>query len=369
MMRKRIALLLAAVMLMGLLAACGGGETPAAETQSPTPAPENTQAVQDTTEPTEPSGTRVITDMLGREVELPDEINTIATFRAIGVLNTLVETLGAGDMICNAMTASFLGGSHDMQFVFAPQIADAPLLENSDGEVQIEEVLRLDPDLCLVAWEAGVEELEDAGLCVVYVNWTNGDELKEAVTLMGEILGREDVAAQYCEFFDDTVARAEEMTAVLADEDRRTALYGSAVSLRNPHKISEWWIAEAGGISVTQDIHGDDAPESVEFTMEDLLAWNPDVIFLSGNEREELLADSNYATLTAVQNDALYRVPTVGHSWGNRSTEQPLVILWAMCKMYPELYSEEELAQDIHDFYSTFFQVDLTDEQIANIIG
>ena len=151
MMRKRIALLLAAVMLMGLLAACGGGETPAAETQSPTPAPENTQAVQDTAEPTEPSGTRVITDMLGREVELPDEINTIATFRAIGVLNTLVETLGAGDMICNAMTASFLGGSHDMQFVFAPQIADAPLLENSDGEVQIEEVLQLDPDLCLVA--------------------------------------------------------------------------------------------------------------------------------------------------------------------------------------------------------------------------
>ena len=84
---------------------------------------------------------------------------------------------------------------------------------------------------------------------------------------------------------------------------------------------------------------------------------------------EELLADSNYATLTAVQNDELYRVPTVGHSWGNRSTEQPLVILWGMCKMYPDLYSEEELAQDIDDFYSTFFQVELTNEQIANIIG
>ena len=361
-MKKRLAsLLLAAAMLLGLTA-CGSSQEPAADSPSPTPA--NTEEAQNTPEQNEP---RVVTDMLGREVELPDEINTIATFKAIGVLNTLVETLGAGDKICNAMTAGFLGGSHDMQFVFAPQIADAPTLESNDGEILIEEVLKLDPDLCLVAWEAGVEELEDAGMCVVYVNWTNGDELKEAVTLMGEILGEEDVARQYCDFFDETVARAEEMTAGIADEDRRTALYGSAVSLRNPHKISEWWITEAGGISVTQDIHGEDAPESVEYTMEDLLAWNPDVMFLSGDEREELLADSNYATLTAVQNDELYRVPTVGHSWGNRSTEQPLVILWGMCKMYPDLYSEEELAQDIDDFYSTFFQVELTDEQIAHL--
>lgn len=62
----------------------------------------------------------MITDMLGREVVLPDEINTIATFKAIGVLNTFVETLGAGDKICNGMTPNFTKGSHDMQYIFAP---------------------------------------------------------------------------------------------------------------------------------------------------------------------------------------------------------------------------------------------------------
>ena len=91
-MKKRLAsLLLAAAMLLGLTA-CGRSQEPAADSPSPTPA--NTEEAQNTPEQNEP---RVVTDMLGREVELPDEINTIATFKAIGVLNTLVETLGAGD--------------------------------------------------------------------------------------------------------------------------------------------------------------------------------------------------------------------------------------------------------------------------------
>lgn len=360
-MKKRIlSVLLTAVMLLGLLSACGSKQTPD-ESGTTTPS--------ETVQNTEETKQHVITDMLGREVVLPDEINTIATFKAIGVLNTFVETLGAGDKICNGMTPAFTKGSHDMQYVFAPQIKDAPVLENADGELQIEDILALKPDLCLVAWKDNVEPLEKAGLCVVYVNWTNGDELKEAVTLLGDILGKEDVAAQYCKFFDDTVARAEELSAGISDDQRRTALYGSPVSMKNPHKISEWWIKEAGGISVTEEMHAAAEGESIEFTMEDLLAWDPDVMFLSGNDSETLLSDTNYASLKAVQNKELYRVPTVGHSWGNRSTEQPLVILWGMNKLYPDLYSKEDLAKDIADFYSTFFKCDLTEEQIAKIIG
>ena len=40
-----------------------------------------------------------------------------------------------------------------------------------------------------------------------------------------------------------------------------------------------------------------------------------------------------------------------------------------MNKCYPDLYSEEELAEDIHYFYEHFFLYDMSDEQIAEIIG
>ena len=250
-----------------------------------------------------------------------------------------------------------------------PRSRTPPYWRTLTARSQIEDVLALDPDLCLVAWEDGVEILERAGMCVVYVNWTNGDELKEAITLLGDILGKEDVAAGYCAFFDETVAKAEELTAGISEEEKCTALYGSMVSMKNPHQISEWWIKEAGGISVTEELHASTTAESVEFTIEDLLAWDPEVVFLSGNERDEILADSNYAGVSAVKNDRLYKVPTVGHSWGNRSTEQPLVVLWAMSKMYPDLYSDEEFKNDVLDFYSTYFNTELTDEQFAKFIG
>ena len=44
-------------------------------------------------------------------------------------------------------------------------------------------------------------------------------------------------------------------------------------------------------------------------TTEDLLGWNPDVILLTSDEREELKADSQINGVAAIQNDAMYLVP------------------------------------------------------------
>ena len=36
--------------------------------------------------------------------------------------------------------------------------------------------------------------------------------------------------------------------------------------------------------------------------------------------------------------------------------------------MYPDRYSEEDLAEDIKYFYSTFFLYDMSDEEVQGII-
>ncbi len=46
----------------------------------------------------------------------------------------------------------------------------------------------------------------------------------------------------------------------------------------------------------------------------------------------------------------------------------PFTILWALNKLYPDLYSEKELAEDIAYFYETFFDTELTDDEVAAII-
>lgn len=346
MKRKLLALLLTLVMTASMFAVSAAAAEPAEtlETESFT-----------------------VTDMKGREVEIPAEITSIATFGACGVLNTFLETMGSGDLIVNDMAPNFTKSKKwAMQYEFAPQISGAPVLQNSDGEILIEDTIALDPDLCFTMGGAMVDTLEGAGMNVVYFNWDTGDELKAAITLLGQILQKEELAAQYCDYFDETVAKAEALVADLDESEKKTVVYGDVTSFSNPHMISEWWITEGGGISVTEEMHTE---QSLTYTLEDLLLWNPDVMFVTSNQAEELQADSQLAEITAVKDGAIYTIPCVGHVWGNRSTEQPLVILWTIYHLYPDLYSYDDFAEDISYFYHTFFNYDLSDEQIEKIIG
>ena len=142
-------------------------------------------------------------------------------------------------------------------------------------------------------------------------------------------------------------------------------LYGDVMSLKNPHIISEWWIETAGGKSVTAADH---KKNTLEYTKEQLLAWQPQVIFSSNAKVADIYADSTLANIPAVQDKKIYVVPTVAHVWGNRTVEQPLTVMWAMNKMYPDVYSEADLSKDIKNFYKTFFEYDMTDDEVKSII-
>ena len=181
---------------------------------------------------------------------------------------------------------------------------------------------------------------------------------------MGKVLGKQDVAEDYLAYFDNMIAEAESLTADIPEAGRKTVLYGSITNFSQPHIIAEWWISETGGISVTNDSRPSTA--SYNYTAEDVLLWDPDILLVSGrNQIEELTANNMFAGLTAVQNGDIYCVPTVGHAWGNRTVEQPLTIFGTINKLYPELVSDEYLGKKIYDFYDRFFNYQLTDEQLA----
>jgi iron complex transport system substrate-binding protein len=311
-------------------------------------------------------GTATVVDMAGREVVVPEDVQSVATFGSVGVLNAFVECLGKGSLIVNQMPANFTKNDKwAMQYRFAPQIADGPVLETADG-VDLEATMVLAPDLCVTMTVETADQLVENGIPCIVLAWDDTEDVKVAVQLMGEVLGAQDVAEEYVAYFDEMVAKAAELTEGLGDDGRTAALYGDVESLTNPHIISEWWIEAAGGASVTKEAH---VKGSLEYTLEELLAWDPDVIFSSNTDLDAIYADENIAELSAVEQGRVYVVPTVAHVWGNRTVEQPLTVMWALNKLYPELYSEEELAEDIAYFYATFFATELTDEEIDGIIN
>ena len=348
-----LSLLLALLLLLG---ACAPAAAPAA---TAAPAPAATQAPAAAPQPTK-APERTVTDMAGRTVVLPEKIETIATFGSIGVLNAFVELMGQGSKICNDMSANFTKNDKwAMQYEFAPQMKGAPVFEEAN-EIVIETVLQTKPDICFAMTKETVEYLAENGLTAVYLSWTKPEDVKVAVNLMGEIFGVQDIAADYISYFDKIVAQAASLSAGISE--KKNVLYGSVTEFKQPHVIAEWWIKQAGGVSVTDNGRGD---EALTYTLEDLLKWNPDVIFLSAEQVADIQKDSKLKDVTAVKNGAMYVVPTVAHVWGNRTVEQPLTILWAMNKLYPEVMTQDQLKEEIKYFYSHFFLYDMNDEQIA----
>lgn len=351
---KRVKSIVALFLVMVCIATCFSGCTKTTATE--------------TKEPTE----RTVTDMAGRTVTLPAEINKIGTFGAIGVLNTFVETMGAGDKICNEGSPSFVKSPSwaKYQYLFAPQLPNCPAFQGADGEILMENVLAAKPDLCLTMDAAVTQQLEAQGLNVIQLSWTETEDVEKCITLMGEVLNKEDVAKDYLKYFDQMVMEAEKLTKNIKEEDKKKVAYGTISEFTQPHIIAEWWIPEAGGISVTSAARTGTSQEKLVYTMEDLLQWNPDVMIVaSKTEKETIQNDARLVDITAVKNGAIYVIPRVAHVWGNRTTEQPLTIMWTMNKLYPEIMTNEALAEDISYFYSHFLKYDFTDEQIKEIIS
>lgn len=372
MKRNFIPTVLALVMALSIFAGCSSGQPSASEnSDSAVETSNNTESSVDAAqgEPELEATSHTITDMAGRTVEIPNEINKIATFGSVGVLNAFVELMGEGAKICHDMPPSFTKNDKwKMQYEFAPQIKGAPVLENADREILMEEVLKLNPDICIVMSKGTAEELAEKGFPTICISWNHAEEIKQAVTLMGEVLRKEDVAEKYLAYFDEMTGRANELTRNIAESDRKKVLYTSLTDLSQPHLVAEWWIGLAGGISVTDD--GRETDGALTYTLEDMLAWNPDVMVVTADAQiEEAKSDSRFTGISAVKDNELYVTPTVAHVWGNRTVEQPLTIFWMMNKLYPEIMSDETLTNEIRRFYKEFFLYEMSDDQINEIIN
>lgn len=312
--------------------------------------------------------TRVVTDMAGREVTLSGTISRIATVGAVGVLNGFVFAMGQASKVVTGLPERFDVPSWKYQYVVAPNIKGLPKIQLADGSPNIEELLKLAPDVVFTMNMPQVTTMENAGLNVIYLSWTQPEDVKQAMTLLGEIFDEQQRAADYIKYFDDTLIRVKNITDNIPSAEKTSVLYGSLSGMSNPHIISEWWISAAGGLSATGEIHT--STESVEFHVEDLLQWNPQVIFLSSPaDMDTVYTDTRFASISAIQNERVYITPKGVHIWGNRNIEQPLTVLWAGSRLYPEAFKDINIYSEVKNFYATFFDTVITDAQVDEILG
>lgn len=340
------------ISILVLAVAAAGCTTQQTSTSTATPVPSPT--------------TRTVTDMMGRTVVLPQNITKVITLGSVPVQNSFIEAMGKGSTLDNALPTSMATGRWKYQYIFAPQIANATLMEGSSGP-NVETILQANPDVVFTMDKSTVTLLQNYSLPVVYLQWTNATDVKNLMTLIGQVFDDPARAANYTQYFDTKVGQVNATVSSVPAGQRPKVLYFSPTTMSVPQRICEWWISEAGGIPVSPTNR---STESYTFNIEQLLNWNPDIIITTTPAEVGLIYnDTRFADISAVKSKQVYTTPVGAHVWAHRTIETPLMVEWAASKFYPGKFTDAQVTGDTIIFYQQFFGTTITQDQAKEILS
>jgi len=136
--------------------------------------------------------TIIVTDSLGRQIEIPDKIERIVVTYPTG--GHIVCALGKQDKLVGIDTPSINNAFFN---AIKPGFSSLPS-PGSPGGVNVEELIALKPDLVILAGRNKelVENLEQRGLRVFGIVAENLEQLKDSVENLGKALRKEDKACE-----------------------------------------------------------------------------------------------------------------------------------------------------------------------------
>lgn len=354
-MKKLIAMLLALTLVLSL-AACGSKP---AETTAP---------VESTPETTAPADTSItVTDILGNEVTLEGPAS-----RLVGThnptMNTAVVLGGGGKYI-----AGF--GNKEMADVLYsyvyPELKDDVIQIGKGKNVNYETVLTTGADLAILPERFAymVEEFNDVGIpAIVILSSTESfDTIRNAINLMGTVVGETDRAAELLGYFDGVISKVAERTAGV--EEKPTVMFlgsSSMYSVATGAMIQSEIMDVAGAVNAVSGV--DVLGEFADVSAEEMVGWNPDVIWVPAYADytvEDVLNAPEFSSITAVQNGAVYSFPSELEPWDYPTVSACLGAAWAAWNLHPELYSRDELIADVNGLYELVYGQTFTAEQMG----
>ena len=366
--RQLLALFICLVMSVSLLT--GYSETKAA-TEEPTQSAEQ-DATQETAE------TREITDMAGRKVTVPAAENIESVF-STGPVAAIFLYMVAPDKL--------LGWNYELndveKSIILDKYQDLPNFGMGDA-VNYEAVIAANPTIAINSGKINDTMVSDCdalseslGIPVVAVD-NELNNSAEAFRFMGELLGVEDHAEELAQYAEQVFTDINALSDI--PEEKKVSVYfgnGEDSLETAPRGSQHAQILDAINAVNVADLELGDGSR-VQISAEQLLAWDPDVIVVNGEPKadksgnsaaEDILSNPDYASLKAVQDQKVYGTPNAPFSWVDRPAGPNRLIgmRWFSVLIYPE-YIKCDINEEIHKFFDLFYHVDLSDEQLENVL-
>ena len=342
-MKKIVTMLLMLFMLLTMAACAGAPEAAPAASQA-----EETTAANTVSQETAPE-TRIITDTMDRNVEIPYSVERIVCV-GVGALRYTCYEGGADRVVGVEDYETKPGMSRLYNYVNFDLFQNLPVT-GTNGEPFVEEIINVDPQVIVMSSYASQDPDElsqKTGIPVVVVpgsDTTLDEKAYVTIRILGELYQLEDRAEDLTAYLKSIQKDLDDRTASIA-EDAKPTCYVGGVSFKGHHGF-EGTEAYYGPFEL---IHAKNLANTTGQTgafnidVEQVLSWDPEIIFLDFNGMNLINEDYGahpdfYNALTAVQEGKVYSQISFRSSASNLETALADAY-YAACVMYPQQFQD-----------------------------
>jgi len=299
-----------------------------------------------------------IKDMAGRTVKIPEKIERVATLFPANL--RIIVMLNATDKVVGISNYFDRYGDKLEDALAHPELLKAERI-GSVREPDMEKIAELKPDVIFI--ESAYAQLADTiekntGVPVICINTSiySGklDDFYKTIRLVAKILGKEERAEKVIEYLDSEVENVTKRVKDIPKEER-PRVFLSNWAYR--HGIG-WTVIYYAPINLIARNVAENIPAHyMEVTKEQIIEWNPDVIFIHGYKGksavDEILNDPALQQVKAVKEGKVYGLfgPYIGYDPKTMIVD----LYWAAKVLYPERFKDVDVMKKGEEVFTFFY--------------
>lgn len=316
---------------------------------------------------------KTVVDSLGREVQVPDEIQRIGS---LGVMR-LLTYMQANDLVVGATDMDNVVEILRPYTYAHPENIHLPVIAQggAGGIVPFEEeIIRVEPDVIFVVsdYPQPDELSQKTGIPVVAIANPGlfDGVMEDSVRIIGEVLNKEERAAQINAFMQSAKEDLNARTKDIPDE-HKPAVYNGGLNYKGKHGFDGTSANYGPFVAIHANNLADQTGQSGAFNvdLEQVLEWNPDIIFL--NPENMGLVNEQYAknpdffeALTAVSEEKIYTQLSYNNNYANMEIALADAY-YAGTIIYPEAFSDIDPGEKADEIFAFLLGQKLYDDFVS----
>jgi len=315
---------------------------------------------------------RVVTDMAGRQVQVPD---TVRRVYAEGHCLSLVGAV-APDKLVNLPRLS-----DEAKRLLGPAFTQSKQMPEAGMRFSDEEIVRMAPDLIVLEIGPGAADNAARMQARLHVPVILVDQelrhYKQTFVFVGQLLGRAEQGQALANFVTTYIDPIGERAARIPEAERVRVYYaegGNGLST-NAAGSAHTQVLEFVGARNAAKIDNVPGEAMNTVSIEQLYVWKPDLILVWTPNADRLVTwhavvdDPLWQRLDAVRQGRVLQIPWLPFSWFDRppGSNRLLGVLWLAKTLYPALHSYDLVAVT-QSYFKLFYHHELSAADARRLI-